>query len=400
LGSDVAENLSSTYNQTKGAIGQSANDAINQVNQGYTKSNSDLINQVAADPTAAAGNADTLSQFQGQLNNTYTGPTSWADQGNLQGQVAQAQQYGGLNKTPGGLNVLTQQLEGPQASQGVNQLDTMLLGGNPGAMQQVNAASDPYATLNGYLDSQGAGVTSAIGQGQQTAKDTSANALGAFTGANGTLTNLNSQIGNELSTAQGGFDTATAANKALASGINSGTLTPEQVASLGVTPDQYSALNAAQTRANTSQYMTGHNFGAASDVGQIDLNPFLTQNAGTGPQAGTVATPQEYAQMSAIQKLLGGQNPTGNAINPALASLAGTYNPSGVNSKFDYAGALAGATGLGDQERQAAQDQANQLSGAADAAHNAGKPRGFGGFVKAAPLGIAPGVYNAFQKKG
>src|ERR1019366_3610615 len=159
-----------------------------------------------------------------------------------------------------------------------------------------------------------------------------------------------------------------------------GTLTPDQVKSLGMTPEQYSALNAAQTRANTSQYMTGHNFGAASDVGTTNLSPFLTQQATAGPSAGTVATPQEYAQMAAIQKLLGGQNPTGNAINPSNSAQAGTYNPSGVSSKFDYAGALAGATGLGDQERKAAQDEANRLTANADLAHAQSQHHG-GGFV-------------------
>jgi hypothetical protein len=236
-------------------------------------------------------------------------------------------------------------------------------------MGSIKAAADPYSTLTDYLNSQGTGITNAIGQGQSDAAGASQAALGAFTGANGTLTNLNNQIGNELSTAQTGYDAATGANSALKSGINSGTLTPEQIQSLGMTPDQYAALNAAQSRANTSQYMTGHNFGAASATGQADLSPFLTQQATAGPSAGTVATPQEYAQMAAIQQLLGGQNPTGNAINPSNSAQAGTYNPAGVNSKFDYAGALAGATGLGDQERQAAQDQANQLTSAADLSH-------------------------------
>ena len=262
-----------------------------------------------------------------------------------------------------------QELEGPQASQGVNQLDSMLLGGSPTAMGSIKAASDPYATLTDYLNSQNTGVNNAIGQGQSEAAGASQAALGAFTGANGTLTNLNNQIGNELSTAQTGYDTSTGANSSLKSGINGGTLTPDQVKSLGMTPEQYAALNAAQTRANTSQYMTGNNFGAASAVGKTDLSPFLTQNAGAGPTAGTVATPQEYAQMAAIQQLLGGQNPTGNAINPLNASQAGTYNPSGVNSKFDYAGALAGATSLGDKERADAQASADYQTAVADKAH-------------------------------
>jgi hypothetical protein len=373
MGSDVAGNLSTKYNQTQGGINQSANDVINQVNQGYTKSNSDLISQVAANPTAAASNPDTLSQFQGQLNDTYTGPTSWADQGTQQGNVANAQQYANLSTTPGGLNVYAQELEGPQASQGVNQLDTMLLGGSPTAMGSIKAAADPYSTLTDYLNSQGTGITNAIGQGQSAAQNASQGALDAFTGANGAYTNLNNQIGNETAAATTAQQAGAQQQKDILAGINSGTLNPDQLKALGMTSDQYGALNAAEQRANTGQYMTAPNFGNMSATGTTDLGQYLNQNAGTAPQAGTVASPQEYAQMNAIQQLLGSKMPTGGAINPALASLAGTYNPSAATNTFDYAGALQGATDLGDQERAAAQAMSNQTSGAAQAQHDAGK---------------------------
>jgi hypothetical protein len=115
--------------------------------------------------------------------------------------------------------------------------------------------------------------------------------------------------------------------------------------------------------------MTGHNFGAASATQAIDLMPGLQQQDPTQMiNAGTVSTPEQYQQMAAIQQLLGGKNPQGNAINPDMASLAGTYNPANLN-QFDYQGALDYATQVGDQERAAAQEQANQLTAAADLQH-------------------------------
>lgn len=398
LGTDVAGNLTNQYNQTKSSIGNSANDTINQVNQGYTKSNTDLINQVAADPTAAAANHDTLSQFQSQLNNTYTGPTSWADQGNLQGQVAQAQQYGGLNKTPGGLNVLTSELEGPQASQGVNQLDTMLLGGNPNSMQKVNAAADPYASLTDYLNSQGTNVTGAISQGQTEAQKSSQAAQDAFLGANGTYTNLNNQVTKQSADALSAAQASQAALKAdianlyggqaldtkgtALAGYNGsstpwgsttnysvGQLSPQDLQTLGITQDQWNALQSGMQAAGTSDYMTGHNFGAGSTTTQQDLMSYLQmQDPTTAINPGTTATADQYAQMDAIQKLLGDKMPQGAAINPLNASQAGTYNPASLNN-FNYDQALKDVQNYDTQSTKEAQDAANYLTASADLGH-------------------------------
>lgn len=385
LGESVAGNLTNKYNDTKSGVDKSYGDFSGQVNNGYVPENSDLINQVAANPTGAASNPNQVSAFQSQLNDTYTGPTAWGDYGTQQGKVNEANQYAGLSNTPGGLNVYSQEVEGqtggPQ-SQGINQLDTLLLGGSPDAMGQVQGAAKPYQTLNDYINSQNTAGLGQVNVAQTGAQNASQHALDAFTGANGTLTNLNSQIGKETSQAQAQADAAKQQQASILSGINSGTLTPQQLQALGLSQDQYGALNAAENRANTSQYMTGHNFGAASATGTTDLSKYLTQTAGADAQAGTVATPEEYAQMQAIQQLLGSKNPQGNAINPALASLAGTYNPNGATNQFDYNSALGDAQYLGDYERQQAQDQANYLTGQADQAHAASQHGGVWNTVK------------------
>ncbi len=133
--------------------------------------------------------------------------------------------------------------------------------------------------------------------------------------------------------------------------------------------DQWNALQGQLQRAGTSQLMGGHNFAAGSVTAQNDLSQYLNQlDPSTAINAGNVATPEQYAQMSAIQQLLGSKTPQGTAINPLNASLAGTYNPNSLN-QFNYSGALSDTQNYADQARIDAQNEANAISGAADLAH-------------------------------
>lgn len=435
LGNQVASHLTGDYNSVKGGVDQSAQNAQSLADQGYTHENSSLIAQAASNPISAAADPNNVSAFQSQLNDTYTGPTAWGDYGTQQGNVASAQQEGNLYNTAGGLNVLAQQAEGGQGSQGVNQLDTLLLGGSPTAMTSVKAASDPFATLGTYLDNANTGVTGAITTGQNNAAQTSADALNAFTGSNGTLTNLNNTINGTVATDLSQAQAQQAALKADIANLyggkaadNSSTtlgtygggstpwynttnysvgqLSPQDLASMGLTQAQWTALQQSMQQAGTSTGYSGHNFGANSPTSQIDIGQYLSQQDPTAAiNAGTVATPEQYQQMSAIQALLGGKTPQNTAINPALASLAGTYNPNDSLATFNYQNALNSAQTTAAAEAKAAQDEANAISSSADSAHNASKGGGFlGGLEKAADI-INPvallgnqAVYNQAKK--
>jgi hypothetical protein len=399
IGNQVASNLTTGYNQVQGDINSSANAAQSAVNAGYTPSNEQLINQVASNPTAAAANPSQTSAFQAQLNDTYTGPTSWADTsanggyGTLQGEVNTAQQNANI-QTPGMANVLTQQVEQQlnpgQTGQGINALDTLLLTSNPNAVNTVQQAAAPYAGLTNYLNTQNTNIGNDITAGQNNAAQASQNALNAFTGNTGTLTGLNQAINTEtqntlaqdtaeqqqLKTDLANLETPGAiANQALGiQNYNVGTLSPQDLAALGLTQAQGTALQQALQNAGTSQYETAPNFGASSATAAEDLGSYLQQqNPNTVVNAGTVATPQQYQEMAAINQLLGSQAPTQTeAINPLNAAEAGTINPAQLNN-FNYQGALTGATNFATQAQQAAQAQANGLSAAALAQHNASK---------------------------
>lgn len=394
MGGQVAQNLTNRYDQTKAGVTQSANDLINQVNQGYTKENSGLVKSVAADPYAAANNPDQLSQFQAQLNSSYGGPTEWGDYGTQLGKVNEATQYGNLYKTKGGANVLAQELEGPLASQGVNQLDSLLLRGSPEAATAIKSASDPFNALSSFLDQQKAGATEAIAGGKQAAQTTAQSALNAFTGQGGALTNLNASVQQKAADALARAQEQSALAASGATDLSDERMTQDEWKALGLTDEQAGTLMNALIEGNKGQYMTGRNFGAeAAGLGITDLSGYLSQQDPTAAiNPGTVASQEDYAKMAAIQQLLGGKMPQDMALNPQMANLAGTA-PASFNA-FDYEAALNDILNATAANRQSAQGEANRLTAEADAKHAASKKKGISGKLRQAIPAAARYVVN------
>jgi len=434
LGQSVANNLTTGYNTTKSGIDTSVNNANSQINSGYIPENTQLIQQVAANPTAAAADSGQLSAFQGQLNDTYGGPTSWADYGTQQGNVNQATQNANLLNTPGGNNVLIQQVENQtnpgQTSQGVNALDTMLFQGNPNAVATAQTAAQPYSGLNDYLNTANTGITGNIGTAQTNAAQTAQDALNAFTGSNGTLTNLNNTInqttasdlaaaqaqeaaikadlgnlygGQALNTTPG---TITGYGGAQSPWYNTtnytvGNLSPQDLQALGMTQDQWNALQSGLQTAGTSTAHSGRNFGANTGTTQMDLNSYLSQQDPTQAVTNaTTATPEQYAQMAAIQQLLGAKNPTGNAINPLNSAQASTYNPNGLN-QFNYNAALGDVGNFNTNMAASTEAEKNALVSGADLAHAQSQHTGgvLGGLKQdiTHPLSTIASVVNPIQ---
>lgn len=411
MGQDVANNLSNRYDTTKQGVQTSANDLINQVNQGYAKENTDLIKQVASNPYAAVSDPNQVTAFQGQLNDTYTGPNSWGDYGTQQGKVNEANQYAGLANTPGGTNVYAQELEGPTASQGVNQLDSLLLRSDPNAQSAIKGAANKFTDLNDYLNQQNTGINSAITGAQSEAQRASQGALDAFIGANGTLTNLNSTIGANTAAAQA---KAQQENEAIRNQLNgsgslrAGGFSPQVLQSLGLTAEQGEQLtNLLSQNMNPAYYTAGHAGSQAQSHNLYDMSAALSQQDPTQAiTAANVATPEQYQQMSAIQQLLGSKTPQGSAINPALASLAGTV-PQSLN-QFDYQGMLDYARQVLEGSNAEAQYQANFANAGLDASHAASKQHGVSGSLNRAlpnvakyaanPLAVVPATYKATKE--
>lgn len=407
LGSKIASNLNTGYQNTQNAINQSVNQANTAIGQGYTPENTQLIQQVAANPTAAAADQNQLAGFQAQLNDTYSGPTSWADYGTQQGNVQTAQQKAGLTKTPGGNNVLIQEVENQmnpgQTGTGINTLDTLLYQGNPNAVNQAQTAANQYNDLGNYLNTQNAAINTGISGAQNAAQNASQHALDAFTGANGTLTNLNTAV-NQQAADQTAQQTAAqkSAQDALANlyggvaqrtatayipgyggtqnpyadwgNYNVGDLNAQQLGALGMSEDQWGTLQNALKQAATTRVDRSQGLGVFTPTAQVDLSQYLNSINPQAISAANAATPEQYAQTAAIQKLLGGQLPQGTVLNPQMANLAGT-TPS-MQGQFNYQGALDAANQLIQQENKMSQDETKALDAQAAAGHAASKHGG------------------------
>lgn len=311
MGNQVAGNLTDRYNQAKAGIDTSANDFINQVNQGYTKGQD--TSGMLANAVQTASDPNQVSAFQAQLNNSYTGPGSYGDYGTQQGKVNEAQQYGNLGSTPGGMNVLAQGLEGPQASQGVNQLDTMLLSGSPGASQAIQTASQPYAGLDEYLDQYNT-------QGNAAIAANTAEANNAAQSAQGNLANTVKQFNTGLTDQRNNLQTTgtDAYNKSIAdlrASLQSGVMPTGMGIDQGLVDFQNNYLNPWQASIKGAP---GYNMPAANYVGALPAN--------TTPEAPTLAnasTSADYAKLAALSKLAG--NPIASPLSADTASQAGTY---------------------------------------------------------------------------
>jgi hypothetical protein len=326
MGNQVASNLTDKYNQTKSGIDTSANDYINQVNQGYTKAQD--TSGMLANAVQTASDPNQVSAFQGQLNDKYTGPSSYGDYGTQQGNVAQAQQYAGLTNTPGGTNVLAQGLEGPQASQGVNQLDTMLLNGSPGAAQAMQNAAKPFDTLGSYLDQYNTTGNNAIAANTKEANAASQSAQAGLAGAQ---TNLQGSVTGALTAAQNKYNNVNSTLGGLQSTVNNnGTLTPDQISGLGMDPAAYAHfMNTMTTDQNA--------YGSPS----LNEGNYFTAGTAAGgpPTAATAASANDYAQSAALGTLAGQGNYPTNPLQATNAAQAGTANSGLTPSKFDLTGA-------------------------------------------------------------
>jgi hypothetical protein len=388
LGEQVAGNLTNTYNQTKSGIDSSAQSAQQAADKGYTHDNADLIRQVASNPVEAAKTQGNAATVQSLLSDQYTGPSDWADLGTQQGKVNEAMQTGALTTTPGGLNVLAQKVEGPTASQGVNQLDSLLLGGSPGAMSTVQAAADPFKTLNDYINQQNTAVKSSITGAQSAADAARTNANNALLGPNGATSQLNSGVDARVASSR---QAAQAQNDQIKAALGTENPTPEQLASIGVSADQWNNLQSQLSAAQGSKVVSSNQgqFQANTGTTDVDLRDWLQQESpDTAITRQNSATSDEYARAQALQQLVGDNNFKTDLTDPTQAGTA-----PGNLSKFDFNSALGTTRDIASAEQASAQAYVDALQSGADeehaqlAAKNASQNFGFASAANMSTLG-------------
>lgn len=274
------------------------------------------------------------------------------------------------------LSTALQPFESPNSTTGNVTLDSLLLSQVPGAYSQIQSAVAPAANLQGYLTQQAgtadAALQAAIAQDQA--------ATQAAQGAGNTyVQNLTDSLNQQVAADQA---TAGNLNAQVLADLKSQNLTPADLATLGVDPEQWSALqNEIQLELHPatvySQATPGQSFPTASGQYQatpvavpVDLDSYLTQQGPAGAiTAANVASTQNYADLAALQELMGTAAPQNVPLQAANASQAGTV-PSNLNS-FDYSTAMNTISGDHAAAVAAAQAWANQMQLGSDANHAA-----------------------------
>lgn len=385
---NVAGSLNNAYGQVSTDINNSAAQFGQQVQGGYTAGDQNLVNNASQNTQQFVQDPNNIAGFQAQYNDQYTGPQSFESTtpyGNIQNEVNSAVSNAGLLNTQAGLqNYFGQQ--GGNQTQATNTLDALLTQGNPEAKQTVSNAVNQFGNLTPQFQTATQNADQGVSQAQQNADAARGYAQNAINGQNGALTNLNNDVNSQYQTA---LQNATQQNQALNQYLSgndvghydAGAINPQILSELGITPQQFADLNNQLYNADTSQYMTGHNFGAGSATQNLsNLTGYLQQtDPNQALSAANTATADQYSQAQALQQLLG-TLPQGSALDPSQAGLAGTA-PTNLN-QFDYNAALQNATNTASGARTDAQAQANQLTAQADAAHEASKHKGILNTVK------------------
>ncbi len=312
-------------------LGEGATSAINDVYKNATsyadpkKLLDDYNAAKAANPTdTTTPNPATLNQFN-KLNTggygqdiTNYGKYGTQQQNILGGQLNNLTDQTGSAANEMGQGQLLRNAVGRNSyNQGEQALDTLFLQGQPGQTSGTSNLRQLQQNLGGI----GKAATGQVNTlGTDTQKRLAA-LHGLSTGNQDYikstfgkgLSDITTNVGNELTAAQAG---GPAAQAAYAEAAKTGNYTPEQLAALGINPGT-------------------HNWGLSS------ANYLTNNQLGTGAAGNAqVATPEEFARYNALNQLAGG--PNGLAANNIFAgqTTAGGYNPVGFRNA-DYTQAVA-----------------------------------------------------------
>lgn len=314
---NIAGGLTSQYNATTGAIDQAGKSFGADVNAGYTQSDPNVIAGVQSNPTAVAADPAQSKAFTGMYNDNYTGPATFEDSSYyapLSSQVQAGQNAASQVGTVPGLQSYLSQ-GNPNYTQGQSTLDSVLLNGNPDAVSTIQAAATPYANLPSYLSSAVTSGDAAVQTAQQNAQATKTAAQNAMTTAQGTV---------------------------------NGRINSEEAAAVKQAQDYNAAVQAAQSavatevpQANSLQDIMNQ-FGASwmgAKPTYLDPSKISIPNSVIGlPNAGAVASGQDYSDVSALEQLAG--QPFTAPIDPSQSSQAGTWQAPGAVDSSQLTSAL------------------------------------------------------------
>ncbi len=273
--------------------------------------------------------------------NTFEASSGYTDLAKgIENAVSNASLWNSGNSIPN-ISSALQPFESPSSTEGVRTLDSLLLSQSPTAYSKITGAVAPAADLPGALSSATQSADAALSGAISTDQATTAAAKAA---PEAYLKSLSDYLASATTNA------STTSAKILAD-LNSGALTPEDIATLGMTPEKAQALVDQVKSANDA--IAAANMGASG----INLSSYLTQLA---PTAENLATPKQYSDVATLQELLGASAP----VFPINAATAGSAS-SNLNN-LNYSSALQGASTA--YQIATLQQQAEALAAQANAA--------------------------------
>lgn len=278
--------------------------------------------------------------------NTFESSSGYGDLASqVQNAVEQANLWNSGNSLPN-LTTALQPFEQGNTTGGQT-LDAYLLSQTPQAYSQIQNAVAPAAGLQSALTTGTAGADTAL---QNAITQDQATTTAATQAAQQYATNLNNYLNQGVSTAQ---QNATNTNNTIATDLTNNTLTASDIQALGLTPAQVQSLQGylnLGTEKGTPVTPGKQATPTAPNSYGVDLSTFLQAGTPSALNVQNFATPTQYADVAALQSLLGANAPT--------TLLSGTTQPTGtaptLTDTFNASGA-AGAVQTAQQKVQQTQ---------------------------------------------
>lgn len=326
FGQKFVSTIGEGVGQAKSAIDTSAQNTQGQIQSGTVNANPDLINEAVKTPTSITNDAEKMAEFQKEYNAQYTGPSSFESSDQYTPAITaatKAAQTGQELGTTGGREQLLQDVFGVYG-QGNKGLDQAILQ-HSSTFPEVAPLAQNFQSVQDYLKAAAANTNTAAQNAAKITEATKAAATNAF--ANNP-TNFQTGLNQR---------TATARNKLLeleTPRLNETLNTRTILASGGFDPDKYESVIRQVASGDTSalqSYLNSPDWNYVERVqnsirdknslAKLGVKPQDVLNPATAITNANVATPEDYANAAAYQKLTGVDY--SGILNPADISQAG-----------------------------------------------------------------------------
>ncbi len=336
--------------------------AVNTGKSSYANYDPNFVTDALGNPTTFTQDPNKVKTFQDYLHASYAGPNSVNDTQdftNASNTAAKAKATADQFKTAEGQKAAVQgQLKAP--TPGKANLDTALIQSSPEAREKFNALK-PF---NSEFDTALSDFSATGNAAADAAKAQAAQVQGA-TGSALDKTYSDFETGVNKSVAQKQQELA-GQNTAIQAAVKGRNLTPEQLAQLGVSPEEWSQIQNLLKDVETSRVMSDRNAtvgtGAITD---FDMSQYLQQlDPAAQVSAANYATPEQYDLESALEKLKGGDY---SLLNEGDRTKAGTA-PTNLNT-FNKQDLIGNLTGIRDSQDAAAKEYMAAINEGLDEEH-------------------------------